>query len=52
MAPSPPLRIKKRIRIGHGNCDLMVIFGDDTDMRRRQSLNFIELKGEPGFAMR
>jgi hypothetical protein len=30
----------------------MVILGDDTDRRRRQSRNFIELKGEFDWAMR
>ncbi|MGE5651542.1 MAG: hypothetical protein ACM34A_15210 [Bacillota bacterium] len=36
----------KSSRTGHGNCDLMAMRGDDTDKRRRHSLNFIELNGE------
>jgi hypothetical protein len=41
----------KSKRIGHGVCRLIVRRGDDTDMRRRHNLNFMELRDEVVYDM-
>jgi hypothetical protein len=43
-APTTPNSIAPRKRIGHEDRGVMASFGDDTDRRRRQSLNFIAVK--------
>lgn len=45
-APANAATATIKIRVGHGVLVRIVIFGDDTDIRRRQSRNFIELKCE------